>query len=377
MADWILFLCGLSALFWLFILLMPWQAWRINEVLEADADAVDHLDLSALTVVIPARNEAEVIGETLLALTRQGKNLRVILVDDHSTDGTAEIARQLGLEHLTIIQGRPLPRAWSGKLWAQEQGLAAVQTPLTLLLDADIKLAPGLIKSLVVKQESKGLHFVSLMAALRFEAFWEKLLMPAFIYFFKLLYPFALSNRPDSRIAAAAGGCILVNTEALKQIGGMATIKDAVIDDCTLAAEVKAAGYKTWIGLTHGAQSIRPYTTLGEICQMVARTAYSQLNYSVLWLLTCTAIMLVMYSLPVLGLLVFSKDSALLDFAVVVIMAVTYLPVLQFYQLNPFWVVGLPLIAGLYLLMTWLSALRYWRGERSRWKGRSYQVVDH
>ena len=283
MAGWALYFSSAAAVLWLLTLLMPWQAWRTSEVLEADASDAGAVDLSDLTVVIPARNEAEVIAETLSALARRG--LEIILVDDNSSDGTSEIARRVGLEQLRIIRGKPLPAGWSGKLWAQEQGLASVQTPLCLLLDADIKLVPGLVKSLKEKQASEDLQFVSLMAELRFGSFWEKLLMPAFIYFFKMIYPFALANKPDSRMAAAAGGCILVKTEVLRRIGGMAAIKDAVIDDCTLARKVKSDGYKTWIGLTHGVLSQRPYVTLAEIWEMVARTAYTQLGYSVILLM--------------------------------------------------------------------------------------------
>ena len=373
MADWVLYLSAAAAVLWLLTLLMPWQAWRTRETLEADTSDAGVADLSDLTVVIPARNEAEVIAETLSALARQGQGLEVILVDDDSSDGTAEMARQVGLERLNIIRGKPLPTGWTGKLWAQEQGLASVRTPLCLLLDADIKLVPGLIKSLKGKQTSEDSQFVSLMAELRFGSFWEKLLMPAFIYFFKMIYPFALANKPDSRMAAAAGGCILVKTEVLRRIGGMAAIKDAVIDDCTLARKVKSAGYKTWIGLTHGVLSQRPYVTLTEIWEMVARTAYTQLGYSVILLMACSAIMFIMYWLPVLGVFIFEGIPVLLSLVSILIMVATYMPVLRFYQFNPLWTVGLPIIAGLYLMMTWTSALRYWRGERSRWKGRIYQ----
>ena len=374
MAGWALSLFAGSAVLWLSTLLAPWQAWRTQEVLEADAGDDDSVaDLSELTVVIPARNEAAVIAETLSALSRQGHGLQVILIDDESHDGTAEIAHQSGLERLAIIRGEPLPAGWTGKLWAQEQGLASVQTAFTVLLDADIKLVPGLIKSLKAKQVSGDLQFVSLMAELRFVSFWEKLLMPAFIYFFKLIYPFALANKPGSRIAAAAGGCILAETEVLRRIGGMAAIKDAVIDDCALARKVKSAGYRTWIGLTHGAVSQRSYVTLAEIWEMVARTAYTQLGYSVFLLMGCSVIMIIMYWLPVLGVLVFDGTPVFLSLASIVIMITTYLPILRFYRFNPFWSVGLPGIASLYLMMTWTSAFRFWRGERSRWKGRIYQ----
>ncbi|MGR9043887.1 MAG: glycosyltransferase [Gammaproteobacteria bacterium] len=373
MIDWALYLSFATTLLWWLVLLAPWQAWRTREVLEAEGGDDLETDLSGLTVVIPARNEAGVIAETLSALARQGRALEVILVDDESSDGTPDRARQVGFERLNIVRGKPLPEGWTGKLWAQEQGLALVRTPLTLLLDADIKLSPGIVKSLMEKQRSGALQLVSLMAELRFGSFWERLLMPAFIYFFKLIYPFALANKPHSKLAAAAGGCILVETEVLRRIGGMAAIKDALIDDCTLARKVKASGYKTWIGLTHGVLSQRPYVTLTEIWEMVARTAYTQLGYSVILLILCSAIMFIMYWLPVLDVFIFGGTPAFFGFVALLTMIASYLPVLRFYQFNPLWAAGLPCVAGLYLMMTWTSALRYWRGERSRWKGCIYQ----
>jgi hopene-associated glycosyltransferase HpnB len=368
-------LSGIAALLWLVTSLLPWQSWRNREVLELNGDAVDlnQLDLSDVTVVIPARDEADIIMDTLAALKQQGQGLQVILVDDASTDGTAEIAANVGLPKLQLIQSAPLPIGWSGKLWAQEQGLQAVTTPLTLLLDADISLQAGILAQLKAKRDIDGLQFVSLMAMLKVDSRWEKLLMPAFIYFFKMLYPFALANNPKSKMAAAAGGCILVDTEALHAIGGMAAIKDAVIDDCTLAKHVKQAGYKTWVGLTHAVVSQRPYTSLTDIWDMVARTAYTQLFYSKLLLLVCTGMMLLMYCLPWVGLLCFTGNAWALSLFACVVMSLLYLPTLNFYALNKLWALFMPVIAGLYLLMTWTSAIRYWRGERSRWKGRIYQ----
>jgi len=219
------YLSASAAIFWLITALLPWQPWRVREVLEADEQS--SVDLSDVTVVIPARDEGSVIAGTLQALKLQGPGLRIILVDDQSTDGTADIALNQGLANLDIIRSEFLPKGWTGKLWAQEQGLKVVKTPLTLLLDADIHLMPGILVSLINKRHSENLQFVSLMAILKVGSFWEKMLMPAFIYFFKMLYPFALANKPSSKMAAAAGGCILVDTVALQAIGGMAAIKGA------------------------------------------------------------------------------------------------------------------------------------------------------
>ncbi|MGR9051867.1 MAG: glycosyltransferase [Gammaproteobacteria bacterium] len=371
MAGWSQYVSEAVALLWLLTLSMPWQAWRTREVLEADA-AGGGCDLSAVTVVIPARNEAAVIETTLAALVKQGQGLKIVLVDDDSDDGTGDLGRRMGLTGLTVVEAEPLPAGWSGKLWAQEQGLARVGTPLTLLLDADIELTPGMLKALLAKKAEDDLHFVSLMAQLRFGSFWEKLLMPAFIHFFKMIYPFALANKPGSPVAAAAGGCILVDTDVLRIIGGMATLKDAVIDDCTLARKVKTGGFKTWIGLTHGVLSQRPYVALSEIWSMVARTAYTQLGYSVALLMLCTIAMIALYWLPLFGALAFDGVSALYCAASFFAVALSHLPVLRFYRFNPVWSLAMPFIAGLFLAMTWTSARRYWRGERSRWKGRVY-----
>jgi hopene-associated glycosyltransferase HpnB len=375
MIDAGFYLSAAAAVVWLIVLLLPWRPWSTKEVLEADSSGYERTDLSDVTVIIPARNEEEVIGKTLAALKHQGEGLNVIVVDDESTDGTLATIHKSHLSALKVIQSGSLPVGWTGKLWAQEQGLNQVQTPYTLLLDADIELRPGMIKSLKDKLISEGVNFVSLMAVLRFDSFWEKLLMPAFVFFFKMIYPFALANNSNSKLATAAGGCIFVETDILRQIGGMASIKDALIDDCTLAKTVKSAGYKTWMGLTHGVLSQRPYATLRDIWDMVARTAYTQLYYSVTLLLICTFSMLIMYCLPLFGLFYFQGESALLSFLAVLLMVLIYSPILRFYALNPAWGLTLPLIASLYLLMTWTSAIRYWKGERSRWKGRVYQKI--
>lgn len=373
MTEVTLYFTVAAAVIWIITLLLPWQPWRVREVLDVPSEARDDYDLSDVTVLIPARNEAEVIATTLAGLKVQGQGLQVVLVDDASTDDTAGIARRSGIDNLQIVSVASLPAGWSGKLWAQEQGLQYVQTPLTLLLDADIELLPGIIHSLKQKRQAENLQFVSLMAVLRFASFWEKLLMPAFIHFFKMIYPFALANNPNTKIAAAAGGCILVDTKVLREIGGMAVIKDAVIDDCTLAKVVKHSGHNIWVGLTRAVLSQRPYVTLSEIWEMVARTAYTQLFYSTALLLLCTFIMGLMYIAPIAGLWVLHGVAFWSALAALVCMLIAYLPTLNFYGLNFAWAFSMPVIAVLYLLMTWTSAWRYWKGERSRWKGRVYQ----
>lgn len=361
-------------LLWWVILLLPWRPWSSRENLEAEHSLSDP-DLSQITVLIPARNEASVIGQTLRALQNQGKGLRVILVDDQSHDGTAAIAQAaMPGEQLRIITGRPLPPDWSGKLWALEQGRRHLETPLTLLLDADIALQPGMIAALKNTMQEKDRHLVSLMAWLRMENFWEKLLMPAFIYFFKLLYPFHLSNHGPRWIAAAAGGCILVKTQVLTKMGGFGVLQGSLIDDCALARHVKGLGYRTWIGLSRGVRSLRPYPNLASIWNMVARTAFTQLCYSSGWLLACSMIFIAAFWLPLLGLGAADPWIRLTAALALIGMILSYLPILRYYDLSAAWSLALPLIAALYLAMTWSSALRYWRGERSQWKARIYRT---
>jgi hopene-associated glycosyltransferase HpnB len=255
-----------------------------------------------------------------------------------------------------------------------EQGRQKAVTGLILLLDADIQLERGIVAALKTKLQKEDLGMVSLMAELRMESLWEKLLVPAFIYFFKLVYPFALANNPRVKLGAAAGGCILVRRDALEKIGGFTALQDAIIDDCTLAQKLKSAGYKTWLGLTHSAISLRPYTTLSSIWNMVARSAFTQLRYSVALLLLTTAALLFFYWIPVLGLFSSEPMHRLVCAIGLGAMAVSFLPTLNYYRRGPLWAVLLPVIATLYLLMTWTSAIRYWRGRRAEWKGRVYTV---
>lgn len=368
------FVAAAGAAIWLIILLLPWQPWRTRERLDARADA-EGADLGNVTVLIPARNEAETIGQTLTALGRQGPSLRIIVVDDQSDDGTAEAARGAAPAgcNLQIVPGAPLPAGWAGKLWALEQGRLRVETPLVLLLDADIAPAPGLIPTLTEAKAQRNVAFLSLMAELRMASLWERLLMPAFVYFFRLLYPFHLSNGRTRLVAAAAGGCILTERALLEEVGGFGALKDAVIDDCALARAVKARGKRTWIGLSHSVVSLRRYDTLGAIWQMVARSAYTQLRYSLALLLLCTLVFTLACWLPVVVLVAAPVVGAkLIAAAGLVFMIVGYAPTLGYYRRTLAWALAMPLIGTLYLAMTWSSAIRYWRGRRTQWKGRIY-----
>lgn len=354
---------------WAAILCLPWRPWSTREFLDADPGAAQ-ADLGALTILIPARNEAGLIEDTLRAAAAQGSGHRLLVIDDQSTDGTGERAMALGLPGTEVLPGAPLPEGWTGKLWALEQGRRRATTPLVLLLDADIELCPGTVAALVRKMSEEDLGLVSLMARLRMENAWERLLMPAFIYFFKLLYPFGLSNARGTPIAAAAGGCILVKREALEKIGGFSAVRGELIDDCALARAVKRAGYGTWIGLTHSAVSRRPYPGVRSIWDMVARTAYTQLRHSPLLLALCTVLMVCAFVLPVIAL--FVPGAAAAGILALLLMAAGYVPTLRFYELGIGWAAAMPVAGALFLLMTWGSAVRHWQGAGALWKDRSY-----
>lgn len=369
MNEWV---WTIPLVFWLVMLLLPWQPWRNRETLRVTNPAAN-ADLSDISVIIPARNEASQISRTLQALIEQGENLHVIVVDDQSQDDTANQARSFQHLDLSVIDGQALPQGWTGKLWALQQGISAIQRPITVLLDADITLAPGVLAELRDKMQQQKLALVSVMAQLSMRTYWEKLLLPAFIYYFKQLYPFALSNNPRIKfVAAAAGGCIMIKSDTLKVIDGFAGIKATLIDDCALARRVKQKGYSTWLGLSRDVYSHRPYGGLGPIWEMVSRTAFHQLKYSLSLLLIVTAIFVTIYALPWLGLFsnsTFGRTGSALSLAIMMVM---YLPILRYYRLSPLWCLTVPLIALMYLAMTWSSAIAHWTGSGTDWRGRRY-----
>jgi hopene-associated glycosyltransferase HpnB len=372
---------------WLYLLAAHGAFWRCTE--RDDWDAAPIARWPRVAAVVPARNEADGISATIGALLRQdyAGPWTVILVDDDSNDGTAEIARgaAAGNAQLHIISGRPLPAGWTGKLWAVKQGieaatgasqsrvnaLTALPQPAEYLLltDADIVHAPDSVRRLVAHAERKGLALTSLMAKLRCESFAERFNVPAFIFFFQMLYPFANVNRPQSPVAAAAGGCMLVRADALREAGGIEAIRGALIDDCALAKVLKARG-PIWLALTDRVHSIRPYLAFGDIRRMVVRSAYAQLRYSPLLLLGATAGMLLTYVVPPL-LAVFGSGTARILGAVTwLLMAIAFQPTLRFYRCSPLWGLALPAIALEYMLFTLDSAYQYVRGRGGSWKGR-------
>jgi hopene-associated glycosyltransferase HpnB len=376
----------LSLLIWLFLLLFWGQFWRCNQTLTHDAPPLP--TYPRVWAIIPARNEAEVISQSLTSLLNQDYPgpFHLVLVDDQSDDGTGSLAIQTATnlgktEVLTVLTGKPLPPGWSGKLWALEQGIqSALQSPIPpdyfLLTDADIDHSPPSLRELVQKAETEKLALTSLMVQLRCQSFWEKLLIPAFIFFFQKLYPFPWVNNPKRSTAAAAGGCILIRRQALEGIGGIASLRDALIDDCTLAQKVKALGQPIWLGLAPSTHSLRPYDSLASIWSMVARTAYTQLHYNPLLLGGTTLGMGLVYLIPPLalglGLGTSDQQLAILGGFTWGLMALAYFPTLRLYNLPFYWGLTLPLTALLYALMTLDSARRHWQGQGGAWKGRVY-----
>ncbi|MBD2074162.1 glycosyltransferase [Phormidium sp. FACHB-592] len=455
----------LSLIIWLVLLFGRGQFWRSDQFLDEEAEGrlprasadgrqkaegtlsplpTPHSPLPSVCAIIPARNEADLLPVTLRSLLTQGyPNLRIILVDDQSTDGTADIARQtaqaLDPSRLTVITAEPLPVGWTGKLWAMEQGARYAQTlspppDYFLLTDADISHHSENLHQLVAKAQADDLDLVSLMVLLRCKSTWEKLLIPAFVFFFQKLYPFRWANDPNRKLAAAAGGCILLRRDALTQIGGLQILRQALIDDCSLAQAVKGLGRgqeaggrgkkaggrgqeaegrgqetgearevggqtseltpystlhtpppaphtlhptgKIWLGLTRQTLSLRPYPSLKTIWDMVARTAFTQLNYSPLLLFGTLVGMTIIYVVPpvstIAGLLTGQWTIALVGLLTWLLIGVAYVPTLRLYQCPPLLAFGLPAIAFLYTIMTLDSALRHWRGEGGAWKGRVY-----
>jgi len=378
----------LSLIIWLFLLVFWGRFWQASEILAPKDNQLN--SYPSVTIIIPARNEAEAIPTSLTSLLNQdyAGNFNIILVDDQSSDGTGKIAEEIAnnlhkTELLKIIYGQSLPQGWSGKLWAMEQGInAALTQPSTpdyfLFTDADIEHSQDNLRQLVTKAETEKLELVSLMVLLRKESFWEKFLIPAFVFFFAKLYPFPWVNNPEKKTAAAAGGCILISHKALKDIGGIEVVREALIDDCALAIAVKAKYPRIWLGLTQTTRSLRPYDSLATIWDMVARTAFTQLNYSI-WLLipTILGMALVYLVAPVsllVGIIQGNIPLAITGLVTWALMGYSYYPTLRLYGASWWWSWSLPGIAFLYSLMTVDSAWRYWQGKGGAWKGRVYQI---
>jgi hopene-associated glycosyltransferase HpnB len=367
----------LCLLIWLYLLFVHGGFWRVSRRLPPTAKEISQ---RRVAVVIPARDEAAAVGRCVASLLRQvgPHHIRVFLVDDGSSDGTADIARRAAEQAsagaaLTVIQGQSLPSGWTGKLWAVRQGIERARefSPQFLLLtDADILHAPDSVATLVSIAESGPYDLASFMVNLHCASLAERFLIPAFVFFFFKLYPPEWIADPRRKTAGAAGGSILLRREMLERAGGVAAIRSEIIDDCALARLVKDHGGRIWLGLTKGTSSLRPYGTFGEIGRMISRTAFNQLNHSILLLLGSLAGMIVIYLLPVLLFLSGPPIPMTLGAATCLLMALAYLPLIRFYRLNPLWSLSLPLISIFYMGATLHSASRYWSGRGGEWKGR-------
>jgi hopene-associated glycosyltransferase HpnB len=389
---------SLAAAAWAYLLAGHGLFWRTDQRLPRRSGP-DPAPWPAVAAVVPARDEAAGLRASLPTLLGQDYpgSLRVVLVDDESTDGTGELAAELGRaagRELRVIAGRPTPAGWAGKVWAMSQGLdAAGDAEYVLFTDADIAYAPGTLADLVAAaageaggpgRETAGFALVSQMALLRADAGWERVLVPAFVYFFAQLYPFRRVNRRGGRTAAAAGGCMLVRRDVLAEAGGLAAIRGARIDDVALGRLLKRGGARCWLGLTTAVTSTRPYDHLSDLWDMVARSAYTQLRYSPAALAGTLAGLAWLYLLPpvaaVTGLIAAAAGAGpralwlgLAGLAGWALMAVSFVPMLALYRLSPWRALTLPGIALLYAAMTADSARRHRAGRGGEWKGRVIQ----
>ena len=364
---------------WVYLLGFRGGFWRARDRDDVGPPLPAPARWPKVTAVVPARNEADVIARSIGSLLAQDYpgEFRIILVDDASEDGTRAAAPSS--DRLDILANTALPGGWTGKLWAVNRGVQAVSASVDppdylWLTDADIAHAPDNLRRLVTRAEAGGFTLTSLMAKLSTESAADRLMIPAFVFFFDMLYPFAWVNNARRRIAAAAGGCMLVRRDALERAGGIAAIRHEIIDDCALGALMKRQG-PIWLGLTDRAASLRPYGSLAAIGRMIARSAYAQLNYSPLMLLGTIVGLSLTYLAPPVLTVVGHGSARLLGALAWLAMTLALAPMLRFYRLGVWRGTVLPLIAALYLAFTVRSALDVWRGRGGQWKGRSQAVL--
>ena len=392
--------CAVSAAAWVYLVAAHGEFWRTGQRLpqRAAATAAHRDRWPAVVAVVPARNEADSLPTSLPSLLAQDYpgEFRVFVVDDGSDDGTGVVAAELGEKAagdggapLTVVPGRPRPDGWAGKVWAMSQGLAAARAATgppaayVLFTDADIAWAPTALRDLVRGAEDDDRALVSQMALLRAQTSWERVIVPAFVYFFAQLYPFRKVNDPRSRTSAGAGGCMLIRAEALERAGGLEPMRGALIDDVALGTLLKAGGNRIWLGLTTDIRSDRPYPSLASLWHMIARSAYVQLRYNPALLAGTLIGLLLLYAVPPAGviaaLIAVGVGSIGTGVAVTgiaglfgwALMTASYLPMLRFYRLSPLRAPGLPLIAILYAAMTADSARRHYSGRAVSWRGRT------
>jgi hopene-associated glycosyltransferase HpnB len=363
-----------SLVIWIGLLLFRDGFWLARDTDEGLAPAP--ATWPAVTAIVPARDEADVIGPAMASLVAQDYpgDFRIVLVDDGSSDGTGAVARRAAQEsdRLTVIEGASPPLGWTGKLWAMNNGVArAGKAPAYLwFTDADIAHAPDTLRSLVSRSERDGLVLDSLMAELRCDSFAEKAMIPAFVLFFQMLYPFARVNRPAAKMAAAAGGCMLVRRDALDRAGGLAAIADAIIDDCAMGVAMKRQG-PIRLSLTRRSVSLRPYGGWSEIVAMIARSAYAQLDYAPPMLAGTLAGLALLYVAPPAFAILGGGAARVAGLSAWLAMAVCFQPMLRFYRRSPLWGVALPAIGVVYGAATALSAWQHFQGRGGMWKGRA------
>jgi hopene-associated glycosyltransferase HpnB len=372
---------ALGLIAWVYLIFLHGGFWLTREREEDFAQAEDdtEIDWPAVVAVVPARNEADVLPWSLASLAAQDYPgaFSIVVVDDQSDDGTADTARRIGERadrSITVVSGTPLPAGWTGKVWAMQQGIttaSASEDPprYFLLTDADIGYEAGVLTSLVRRTLVEKRVLTSVMAKLNCRSFAERALIPAFVFFFKMLYPFAWANRAVARCAAAAGGCMLAERSALERAGGIGAIRNALIDDCTLAKVMKAQG-PIWLGMSERVLSLRSYPKVEDIRRMVARSAYAQLRYSPLLLLGTVAGMSILYLAPPLIILAGGHPAWVFSAVAYLLMVLSFQPTLRFYHRSPLWGLALPLIAAAYLGFTLDSAYQHSAGRGGLWKGR-------
>jgi hopene-associated glycosyltransferase HpnB len=369
---------------WTYLLLFRGFFWR--EAPRA-ASAAARPSWPEVAVVTPARNEADVVGQSMAALLAQDYpgTIHIVVVDDDSTDGTAAAAelaagKSKSQHRLTVVQNGALAPGWTGKLWAVNRGVSEAErlapgAKYVLLTDADILHERTSLRQLVGRAEQGGYKLVSLMARLKTETLAERALIPAYIFYFQKLYPFSWVSDPRRRMAGAAGGCMLVEREALKAIGGIAAIRGQLIDDCALGKAIKTRG-PVFLGLADGVASLRGYPQWRDVWMLIARSAFTQLGFSAGMLLVSTAMMLATYVLPLLLALFAEGPAQLLGAVAFLAMVFAYQPTLRYHRLSPLWALAMPLVASFYTAATIDSARRYWSGRGGQWKGRM-QAARH
>jgi hopene-associated glycosyltransferase HpnB len=372
----------LCLVIWIYLLTARGGFWKVAS-LTSQVGPLNQID-GTIAVVIPARDEADVIGSTIESLLTQtcAESVHLFVVDDHSSDGTAEVARDAAHlagrpASLTVINGSPLPAGWTGKLWAVQQGVEQamrLRPRFLLLTDADVHHSPDNVATLVAIAEKGNYDLTSFMVKLHCQSLAERFLIPPFVFSFFLLYPPAWIRDSRRNVAGAAGGCMLVRPEALDHAGGIAAIRGEIIDDCALALAIKQSGGGVWLGVTPDTCSTRAYRTFGEVERMISRTAFNQLRHSPWILLGALLGLTVTYLFP-LGLLL-SRNwmLAILGATSWILMTVAFLPMVRFYGLNPAWALTLPLSACFYMLATIHSAIKFWSGRGGEWKGRAQDV---